>query len=363
MRAPYSAAWGLLLVSLGPWLVAANGCRLGREAPTGAVDGKSSGTSPVSAATAQWHWPGARGQSGVNGDPDHKRSSVEAFCTWRGKPCPVAHTYTQRQTWQTMSTEAGTGWTFDNFAGFPGLLVISQGLVPEGKSDPRADLAACATGAHDDTFRAFGELMVKKGRAASVVRLGWEFNGDFMPWSAWNTEQWKSCYRHAALALRAANPRVILDWTINAHGTPEGICNGRSTNCYPGDDVVDIIGIDNYDIAPSASSRADFMRIAKAPDGLSWIHAFAKKRGKKLSVGEWGIAPGSSYNTTGENPEFIRWMHEWLSAHAGDLAYEAYFTDCSPKLVESNLMRPPGGDCVRVNSKAAQLYRALWGAP
>ena len=118
---------------------------------------------------------------------------------------------------------------------------------------------------------------------------------------------------------------------------------------------------ENYDIA-ERESRADSSH-RRGARRASWIHAFAKKRGKKLSVGEWGIAPGSAYNTTGENPEFIRWMHEWLSAHAGDLAYEAYFTDCSPKLVESNLMRPPGADCVRVNSKAARLYRALWGAP
>jgi hypothetical protein len=295
------------------------------------------------------------GKSGVNGDPVIDRASVEAFCTWRGRDCEVAHVYTDRTSWQAMTR--GTGWTFDNFAGFPGQLVVSQGLLPEGHN---ADLAACAAGAHDQDWRDFGTLMVQKGRAASVVRLGWEFNATFMPWGATDTKLWKACYRHAALAIRSTNPSVILDWTINSHGTPSEICGGVSTNCYPGDDVVDIIGIDNYDMAPSASSSADFDRIAAAPDGLTWIYNFAKRHGKKFSVGEWGVAPGSKHNRSGENPPFIRWMHAWFAAHAADLAYEAYFNDCAAD-VESNLHRRAGPDCARQSVNAATVYKSLFG--
>jgi hypothetical protein len=294
--------------------------------------------------------------SGVNGDPRIDRASVEAFCDWRGRDCPIAMAYTERSSWPKMTN--GSGWMYDNFAGFPGRLVISQGLVP---NDRPGDLAACAAGDHDDDWRNFGAEMVAHGRADSIVRLGWEFNGTFMPWSALDTETWVSCYRHAALAIRSANPDVTLDWTINAHGTPAEACGGASTNCYPGDDVVDIVGIDNYDQGPSAGSAEDFDRIAAAPDGLTWILEFARSRGKPLSVGEWGVAPGSDWNDHGENPDFIRWMHAWFAEHAADIAYETYFNNCQDGEVESNLYRPAGGDCLRRNATAGSVYQELWG--
>lgn len=301
-------------------------------------------------------WPGPDGRSGVNGDPRIDRASVEAFCAWRGRACPIAHAYTERSGWEKMT--GGSGWTFDNFAGFPGQLVVSQGLVPDTRRD---DLAACATGAFDQHWRNFGSLMVAKGRGASIVRLGWEFNGDFMAWSATDPTTWIGCYRHAALAIRSTNPAVILDWTINAHSTPAGSCNGRSTNCYPGDDVVDIIGIDNYDHGPSVGSKAEFDRVAAAPEGLTWLFEFARRHGKPFSVGEWGVAPGSAYNMHGENPEFVRWMHDWFAARAPDIAYEAYFNNCDENELHSNIYRPATGACVRENRAAGSLYRELWG--
>jgi hypothetical protein len=301
-------------------------------------------------------WPDGVGLSGVNGDPIINRASVEAFCTWRGRACTVAMTYTDRTSWSSLAR--GSGWLFDNFAGFPGTLVISQSLTTNAGGP--AELASCAAGDHDQDFGDFGSLMVAKGRGRSIVRLGWEFNGTFMPWSAWDTEDWISCYRHAALAIRSTDPGVILDWTINSHGTPASICGGVSTNCYPGDDVVDIIGIDNYDMGPSSRDAADFTRIAERPDGLTWTWNFAQAHHKPFSVGEWGVAPGSQFNTAGENPEFVRWMHDWFAAHAGTIAYEAYFNNCGAG-VESNLYRPVGsGGCARQNAAAGAVYQSLW---
>jgi hypothetical protein len=333
-----------------------SGSAAGSISPPTAGSGGGAGTLPPVTPPTAAGWPGAHGKSGANGDPVIDRASVEAFCTWRGRPCAIAHVYTERSSWDKMTR--GTGWSFDNFAGFPGQLIVSQGLVPNGGS---GDLASCASGAHDQDFRDFGTLMVNKGRGASVVRLGWEFNGTFMPWGATNTDVWKQCFQHAAAAIRATNPSVIVDWTINAHGTPSNVCGGSSINCYPGDAWVDIIGIDNYDLAPSSTSAADFKRIAEAPDGLTWIYNFAKQHNKPLSVGEWGVAPGSDWNTTGENAEFVRWMHDWFAAHAADIAYEMYFNDCSAGEVESNLYRPAGSNCVRRNVAAGDVYKSLFG--
>ena len=298
-------------------------------------------------------WPGENGLSGVNGDPVLDRAHTERFCAARGRPCRVAHTYTDRSSWESMTRDSD--WVFEFYAGFDGALVISQGLTPEGGG--AHDLAACARGAHDGLWRDFGAVMTRHGRGDSVVRLGWEFNGDFMPWHAADPATWITCYRRAADGIRATNPDVLLDWTINGHGTSPGVCGGVSTTCYPGDEYVDIVGIDNYDHWPASGSAAEFAATAAAPEGLDWLYAFARRRGKLFSVGEWGVVPTGDAGR--ENPEFVRWMHAWFAAHADGLAYEAYFSDCSAGGVQSSLFRADPG--CRPNPGAAAVYRELFG--
>jgi hypothetical protein len=298
-------------------------------------------------------WPDPNGLSGVNGDPVLDAAHVQRFCAARGRSCRIAHTYTDRTTYASMTS--GSAWTFEYFADFPGALVISQGLVPTGGE---AELARCAAGAYDQQWRDFGDLMVRHGRGDSVVRLGWEMNERTMPWRGIDRGAYIACYRRAADNIRAANPDVLLDWTINAHGSPDGLCGGRSTKCYPGDAYVDIIGIDNYDHHPWSPTKRAFDRTAAAPEGLSWLFAFARAHGKPFSVGEWGVVPTGDAGK--ENPDFVRWMHEWFAAHAEHLAYEAYFSDCGPGGVQSSLFRTEAA-CVE-NPGSAEVYRDLWGS-
>ena len=292
-------------------------------------------------------WPGANGLSGVNGDPVLDAAHVEAFCTARGRPCRIAHTYTDRSTYAEMT--GGTAWTFDNFATFPGALVISQGLVPNRGEN---DMTGCAAGRFDSLWRNFGTLMADTGRADSIVRLGWEFNESTMPWRGTDPSVYIACFRHAAVAIRATDPKVLIDWTINAHHTPKALCGGVSTNCYPGDGYVDIIGIDNYDHYPWSPTKAAFDRTASRPEGLTWLYAFAQAHHKPFSVGEWGVAGGR------DNSNFIRWMHAWFAAHAPGLAFEAYFTNCDAGGVQSSLF-DTGSGCTR-NLQAARVYRSLY---
>lgn len=298
-------------------------------------------------------WPGPHGLSGVNGDPVLDAAAVNAFCDARRRPCKVAQTYTDRGSWESMTRT--TGWTFELFADFDGVLVVSQGLVPQ---DAGEDLDDCARGEHDDDWRAFGTLMRTHYRGDSVVRLGWEFNEKTSSWRADDPPTWIACYRRAADNIRAANPDVLLDWTINAHETPAGVCGGVSTNCYPGDDYVDIVGIDNYDHYPWSPTKTAFDRTAARPEGLTWLYEFARAHGKPFSVGEWGVVPTADAGR--ENPDYIQWMFDWFAARASHLAYEAYFSDCGEGGVQSSLFRT-ADDCRR-NPQSAARYAALFGA-
>jgi hypothetical protein len=296
-------------------------------------------------------WPGPNGLSGVNGDPVFDTAHVQQFCAARGRDCKVTQTYTDRTSYQSMTSS--TSWTFGFFQDFDGMLVVSQGLVPDGGEQ---DLAGCAAGEFDQYWRNFGTLMIRYGRGDSVVRLGWEMNESTMSWRGTDPAAYIGCYRHAADAIRATNPAVVLDWTINGHGTPADLCGGVSTNCYPGDDYVDIIGIDNYDHYPWSSSKAVFDRTASRPEGLTWLYDFARKHRKLFSVGEWGVAPTGDAKQ--ENPDFVRWMHGWFAAHAPNLAYETYFSDCTAGGVQSSLYRTDPG-CLQ-NPRSAAVYRKLF---
>ncbi len=47
-------------------------------------------------------------------------------------------------------------------------------------------------------------------------------------------------------------PEMKFDWTVN-RGVSAGLAD--ATQAYPGDDYVDIVGIDSYDSYPGAKSR------------------------------------------------------------------------------------------------------------
>lgn len=313
----------------------------------------------IDGATASGEWPGANGRSGVNANNEGiSIASIDAFCDWRDRACEVTNTPTTRSTWDSM-TGSGGQWLFNRLDGWPGQLVISQGLLPNSHA---GQLAACANGDFDQHWQNFGSLLTSNDRADSIVRLGWEFNGSWTNWSATDTQDWIDCYRTAAQNIRITAPEVIFDWTIGGKWSSPSICDGVSTNCYPGDDVVDIVGIDYYDMGPCTDTLAEFNQVAAAQEGLTWLYDFAVSRGKPFSVGEWGVAPGR--NTCGENPQYIGWMHDWFVDHADNLAYEAYFNSCTAGEVESNLHRPVStqDNCVRLNTTAGSLYLSLWGS-
>jgi hypothetical protein len=342
------AWWGLLAVGLAAACSAAP-APAPSLSPSPSTSTAESARALIAGKRTAGTWPGTNGLSGVNGDPTLDAAHVEAFCTARGRPCKIAHTYTDRTSYSAMT--GGTAWTFDYFSTFAGALVVSQGLVPTGGE---GEMAACAAGEFDKLWRDFGTLMTESGRGDSIVRLGWEFNESTMPWRGTDPTVYIGCFRHAATAIRATNPKVLIDWTINAHHTPKDLCGGVSTNCYPGDAYVDIIGIDNYDHYPASATKATFTRVANRAEGLNWLYAFARSHDKPFSVGEWGVVPATT-----ENPDFITWMHSWFAAHAANLAYEAYFTNCDTGGVQSSLFDTR--TACRRNPESAAAYRSLFG--
>ena len=89
---------------------------------------------------------------------------------------------------------------------------------------------------------------------------------------------------------------------------------------YPGDDVVDYIGLDVYDFKHEGSVEERWNTFyVKAPFGLEWHRDFALWHGKRMSYPEWGVG------NFGDNPFFIQQMHDWFMKNEDSIAYAAYF--------------------------------------
>lgn len=88
-----------------------------------------------------------------------------------------------------------------------------------------------------------------------MLRFGHEFNGNWYPWSLAKNGQdgnaYKAAFRRVVTRLRAAGAHKIRHvWCFNNESTPAQSWNDPR-NAYPGDDVVDWIGIDGYNFGTS----------------------------------------------------------------------------------------------------------------
>ncbi|MFY1636159.1 glycoside hydrolase family 26 protein [Solwaraspora sp. WMMB335] len=284
--------------------------------------------------------------------------TYDAFGQWRGRPVDVAHVFTARKSWNDLVQPA---FPINNMAGFPGKLVISQPPYPGGRGAVETgNNAACARGEYDERWKTFGRYLVANNRADSIIRIGWEFNGTFMYWhSDPDPTNWKECFRKVATAIRSTSPEVLIDWTFNAHATPVPTGNDPY-RAYPGDEYVDIVGIDSYDWYPPSTSEAAWTAQCEDKNGLCHLLQFARQHGKKASVGEWGVAScsssGKSHVIGGDNPLYVRKMWETFQEYQDVLLYETYFHEAHAGNVCSTIQG--GGQ----NPKSSQEYLKYWGS-
>lgn len=252
--------------------------------------------------------------SGAYGDED-------GFAAWRGRPLDNTTIWPNRRTWQEISHPDIYGAVRTT----PPEVMLTLGLAMLPDPANGASFAQCAAGAYDQYYRTYGSELVRLGRGNSVVRLGWEANGDWYSWSVGSdVGNYKTCFRRQVAAIRSTSPRVRIDWNMNK----DSHMAVSVAQAYPGDDVVDIVGVDFYDMWPAYPDRAawiaDYWSTQKGgPRGLGTWLAFAKQHGKPLSVPEWGTTPTDEGG--GDHPIYIQAMQEFFTAHADNIAYETYF--------------------------------------
>jgi beta-mannanase len=100
--------------------------------------------------------------------------------------------------------------------------------------------------------------------------------------------------------------------------------NAGVESVYPGDNVVDIIGLDLYDgwgypggevIRTAAQQQAQWNSYRDQWDGLTGWRNLAQSHGKPLAFPEWGLQlwnSGGTYVGGGDNPLFVAEMAAWM---------------------------------------------------
>ncbi|WP_207709607.1 glycoside hydrolase family 26 protein [Actinomadura macrotermitis] len=266
---------------------------------------------------------------------------IAPFEKWLGSTVTVGHTYLPGERWPAI--EGGNGfldpWARWRTADRNRMFVLNVPMITpneDGLNDEVVSslLRGGAAGAFDRHFAALAANLVKAGLNDTIIVPGWEMNGaTYNSRCRPNPEAWKLYWRRIVTLMRAVpGARFRFDYTAN---------RGRDAvawpDCYPGDDVVDIIGLDSYD----QPAGADFATFISEPNGLQAQADFAKEHGKPISFPEWGLF------RNGDNPAFIQGMHDWIVTH--DVVYQT-ITDYCPH----GVWRCSG------NPDSSSLYRRLF---
>lgn len=236
--------------------------------------------------------------------------------------------------------------------------VIAQGRrvhwsVPVGGARGYDSVVA---GTRDALYRRIaGAILAASPRDDSriCVRLPWEFNLASQSLAAhdgggrWAARPYVAAWRRIASLFRQVSRRFYFDWCPNIG---EGGINPEQ--CYPGDDLVDVVSVDLYyqgkydDQNLRDGGRSIFGYRVSQPFGLGWLASFGARHGKLIGVSEWGVDDDRA-------AIFAQLMAAWIIAQGARLSHHNYWN------------RTDGGINARLTDghlpNVARAYRAAFG--
>lgn len=257
-----------------------------------------------------------------------------------GTELRVGHTYLPGDRWSNIEGPPGflDVWAHWRRQQADRMLVLNVPMMERNEAhvsddEVRALLRRGAAGEFDRHFTALAERLVDLKVPDTVIVLGWEMNGTtYTHRCGPDPENWKKYWNRIVTAMRAVPGQ---DFRFDFAPS-----RGRDavpwTECYPGDDTVDILGMDAYDQPRGLS----FEEQVKEPYGLQAQVDFAKAHHKPVSYPEWGLF------RNGDNPEYMRGMLDWMAQHKP--AYNTLTDYC-----------PHGVWSCDDNPKASEVYRSL----
>jgi hypothetical protein len=204
-------------------------------------------------------------------------------------------------------------------------LVLGVPIIPTSSGSPVGTLAEGANGSYNAHFRTLAQNLVAAGQGNAILRIGWEFNGNWETWSVLNpsdASNFADFFRQIVTTMRKVSPNFQYVWNLSdGSGT-----TSLFSRAYPGNNYVDYVGDDVYDgsCASNPTPQGAWKSFLTGTAGLDWVSRFAAAHGKPMAIPEWGIEgkENGSCSGLGDDPYFIKQMAQWLTTnHAGFSIY------------------------------------------
>ncbi|MFE9397969.1 glycoside hydrolase family 26 protein [Streptomyces flavidovirens] len=241
--------------------------------------------------------------------PDGVTRMAELSKWLGGAELSVGHTYLPGDLWVNIEgrPEFLRSWADWRRGAKDRLFVLNVPMMERNEEHLSDDevrdlLQEGADGSFDHHYRKLAKRLVKLGVPDTVIVLGWEMNGTtYSHRCGPDPDSWKEYWNRIVTAMRTVpGQKFRFDFAPN-----RGIDAIPWTECYPGDDVVDIIGMDSYDQPPGDT----FDDQVSDPYGLQKQVDFAAEHNKAISYPEWGLF------RNGDNPEYMTGMLDWMARH------------------------------------------------
>ena len=274
--------------------------------------GSAESTAPAKPEFSVYSGPGCVG-----------RSLIPAFENFSGRKVVRVVDALNQESWDKL--RSSIPWVISCWKDSGFKLTLS---VPILTTKGPGTLADGVAGKYDDVFLSTARTLVRNSLADAVLRIGWEFNGEWMPWRAdKDPGSYVQYFRRIVTLMRSVPGQEFrFEWAPN---------HGRHaidpTLVYPGDDYVDIVGMDVYDQIWNDGMRDPATRWAyyrDQPFGLAWHVGFARAHGKPFAYSEWGIGEMPDGHGSGDDPYFITKMAEWFSREGA--LYHSYWDATDP---------------------------------
>lgn len=317
-------------------------------------------------------------------------AKVDAFAAWLGRPAIWGEDFIGSESWSNVGwpiwwLKTWSAWVHEKpgrrfvFA-VPLLPGPVDGSGPTAGNVGRGEAVSLERGAHGDyniNFKQLAENLVAHQLADTVLRPGWEFNGDWYTWRAKGKEQALAEYwRQIVKTMRAVpgTEKLLFCWnpTLGPQQFP-------AEQAWPGDAFVDLVGVDVYDESwqpntypwPEGAS-ADVIEARQKKvweselyggnHGLAFWSKFAREHGKRMAICEWGVKLRPGGHGGRDNPFFVEQMHRFINDPANQVLFHCYFEyNCEPPDGHHQLSPGETGtyktDFPRAAAKFKELFR------
>jgi hypothetical protein len=226
--------------------------------------------------------------------------------------------------WDGMDGGGGSeDWMLGQWRNSGYRLVLGVPILPGGSG---GTLAAGAAGAYNAYFAILAQTLVTDGAANAILRLGWEFNGTWYPWSVASNadaQNFASFWRQIVTTMRTV-PGQQFKFLWNPNGG--GPSSWNLELAYPGSAYVDYIGTDIYDQywGSSPTPQASWDTAVNQTWGLNWLVSFAAAQGRAIAIPEWSVDFRSDGHGMGDDPNFINQFANWIAAN--NVAFTCIFS-------------------------------------